>query len=374
MEGGRSRTGKLRPPRYGLLAYVAEAIEQRPRRRRLPRAGVDHLRPAARGRRRWPPSRAGRRRRARGWRGSPATPARSVAAARHRHVRFAEPISLREALADEPRAAAGAAEGGVRGLRRDQPGHPGHGDGAGHPRPAGGARPRADARAGARRCSVRCCELPGASAGCRGAADALAHRGRACGGVLGALASSGSSRSTRAARSRCTRSSAASTSWPPSTATARSTTSSTARSPSWCCCAEPDGPLGRRRCGPARPAEVRVLLPRPRRPTARRSPPSWRRLGAGWDDAPTAAAVLAGAAFLIAHRVLRSFVDAQLVVAERLAARDPRTPVVEKEFLDECAARRAADAAAGTAARAGVALARAVRQRAEARRQPRPRR
>src|SRR5262249_51473584 len=26
MEGGRSRTGKLRPPRYGLLAYVADAI------------------------------------------------------------------------------------------------------------------------------------------------------------------------------------------------------------------------------------------------------------------------------------------------------------------------------------------------------------
>src|SRR6516162_4744185 len=26
MEGGRSRTGKLRPPRYGLLAYVAEAV------------------------------------------------------------------------------------------------------------------------------------------------------------------------------------------------------------------------------------------------------------------------------------------------------------------------------------------------------------
>ena len=48
--------------------------------------------------------------------------------------------------------------------------------------------------------------------------------------------------------------------------------------------------------------------------------------------------MLAGAAFLIAHRVLRSFVDAQLVVAVRLAARDPRTPVVEKEFLDECAA------------------------------------
>ncbi|MCO1653528.1 glycerol-3-phosphate 1-O-acyltransferase [Pseudonocardia humida] len=60
------------------------------------------------------------------------------------------------------------------------------------------------------------------------------------------------------------------------------------------------------------------------------------RLGAGW-DAPDGSAALAGAEFLIAHRVLRSFLDSQLVVAERLAARDPRTPVVEKEFLDECA-------------------------------------
>jgi len=61
------------------------------------------------------------------------------------------------------------------------------------------------------------------------------------------------------------------------------------------------------------------------------------RMDAGWDT-PDGPAVLAGAAFLIAHRVLRSFVDAQLVVALRLAARNPRTPVVEKEFLDECAA------------------------------------
>jgi glycerol-3-phosphate O-acyltransferase len=60
------------------------------------------------------------------------------------------------------------------------------------------------------------------------------------------------------------------------------------------------------------------------------------RLGAGWDT-PDGAAALAGAEFLMANRVLRSFVDAQLVVAERLAARSPRTPVVEKEFLDECA-------------------------------------
>src|SRR5260370_8844554 len=28
MEGGRSRTGKLRPPRYGLLTYLAEAVER----------------------------------------------------------------------------------------------------------------------------------------------------------------------------------------------------------------------------------------------------------------------------------------------------------------------------------------------------------
>ena len=43
--------------------------------------------------------------------------------------------------------------------------------------------------------------------------------------------------------------------------------------------------------------------------------------------------VLCRAPLLLAHRVLRSFVDAQLVVAERLAARDPRTPVVESEFF-----------------------------------------
>ena len=39
---------------------------------------------------------------------------------------------------------------------------------------------------------------------------------------------------------------------------------------------------------------------------------------------------------LVAHRVLRSFLDAQLVVAERLCARNARRPVVEQEFLDEC--------------------------------------
>lgn len=30
IEGGRSRTGKLRPPRYGLLRYVADAVADSP--------------------------------------------------------------------------------------------------------------------------------------------------------------------------------------------------------------------------------------------------------------------------------------------------------------------------------------------------------
>jgi glycerol-3-phosphate O-acyltransferase len=59
------------------------------------------------------------------------------------------------------------------------------------------------------------------------------------------------------------------------------------------------------------------------------------RLDPEWETAD-GRDVLCRAPLLVAHRVLRSFVDAQLVVAERLAARDPRTPVVEADFLDEC--------------------------------------
>lgn len=59
------------------------------------------------------------------------------------------------------------------------------------------------------------------------------------------------------------------------------------------------------------------------------------QLDPGWETAD-GRDVLCRAPLLVAHRVLRSFVDAQLVVAERLAARDPRTPVVEAEFMDEC--------------------------------------
>ncbi|WP_409330415.1 glycerol-3-phosphate 1-O-acyltransferase [Trujillonella humicola] len=59
------------------------------------------------------------------------------------------------------------------------------------------------------------------------------------------------------------------------------------------------------------------------------------RLDPGWETAD-GREVLCRAPLLLAHRVLRSFVDAQLVVAERLAARDPRTPVVQADFLAEC--------------------------------------
>ena len=48
----------------------------------------------------------------------------------------------------------------------------------------------------------------------------------------------------------------------------------------------------------------------------------------------------------MAHRVLRSFLDAYAVVAERLAARDPREPVEKDAFLDECRPSGASAAAA----------------------------
>lgn len=59
------------------------------------------------------------------------------------------------------------------------------------------------------------------------------------------------------------------------------------------------------------------------------------RLDPDWETAD-GREVLCRAPLLLAHRVLRSFVDAQLVVAERLAARDLSTPLVEADFLAEC--------------------------------------
>ncbi|MEO9221461.1 MAG: glycerol-3-phosphate 1-O-acyltransferase, partial [Mycobacteriaceae bacterium] len=65
-----------------------------------------------------------------------------------------------------------------------------------------------------------------------------------------------------------------------------------------------------------------------------------RQMSPEWESLATtvhsARELLAGAGFLMAHRVLRSFVDAQLVVAERLAAHDPRQPIDTKAFFTEC--------------------------------------
>jgi glycerol-3-phosphate O-acyltransferase len=60
------------------------------------------------------------------------------------------------------------------------------------------------------------------------------------------------------------------------------------------------------------------------------------RLDAAWETVPDGRVVLERSELLVASRVLRSFIDAQLVVGERLAARPPDRPVTESEFLDEC--------------------------------------
>ncbi|MFC9438926.1 glycerol-3-phosphate 1-O-acyltransferase [Nocardia sp. NPDC057030] len=49
-------------------------------------------------------------------------------------------------------------------------------------------------------------------------------------------------------------------------------------------------------------------------------------------------AKLTGSGFMMAHRVLRSFFDAQLVVAERLADRDPEVELDRKQFIADCVA------------------------------------
>ena len=56
-------------------------------------------------------------------------------------------------------------------------------------------------------------------------------------------------------------------------------------------------------------------------------------LSPGASDAKEA---LSGSGVLMAHRVLRSFLDAQLVVADRLAATDPTVPVDRSALLDDC--------------------------------------
>jgi glycerol-3-phosphate O-acyltransferase len=63
--------------------------------------------------------------------------------------------------------------------------------------------------------------------------------------------------------------------------------------------------------------------------------PDWTEIGR--PVARTKEILLAGS-FLCAHRVLRSFVDAQWLLAERLAAWEAARPVVEAELFDDCSA------------------------------------
>jgi glycerol-3-phosphate O-acyltransferase len=63
--------------------------------------------------------------------------------------------------------------------------------------------------------------------------------------------------------------------------------------------------------------------------------PDWRSYDG---DIARTRKLLRQSRFLCAHRVLRSFVDAQWVVAERLAEHDPDTPVDQDALLDRCAA------------------------------------
>jgi glycerol-3-phosphate O-acyltransferase len=61
--------------------------------------------------------------------------------------------------------------------------------------------------------------------------------------------------------------------------------------------------------------------------------PDWRE---HVDTVDAATAVLEGAGTLVAHRALRSFFDAQLVVARRLVAREPRQAIERDAFIKEC--------------------------------------
>jgi len=61
--------------------------------------------------------------------------------------------------------------------------------------------------------------------------------------------------------------------------------------------------------------------------------PDWRDHVA---DTDAARVMLRATGTLTAHRALRTFFDAQLVVARRLAERDPRDPVERDTFLQEC--------------------------------------
>ena len=252
MEGGRSRTGKLRPPRHGLLRYVADAVE----RGRVDDVFLvpvsityDQLREVSgmaaeqRG--------AAKRGEGLSWlasyaRGQMTTPLGTV------HVGFAEPLSLAAAL----QAGADPADPDARRLALQKVAFQ-VAVGINSVTPAMATALVTLALLGVRDRALTLGQVTRVlepllayltERGLPHSGESLSTpRGRPA-GPGGAGRSRRWSPCTRAVRSRSTRSSAASTSSPPSTATAPSTTSWTGRSPSWCCCATPPT-AGTRRCG-----------------------------------------------------------------------------------------------------------------------------
>ena len=257
IEGGRTRTGKLRPPAFGIMRYVADAVERGRRGRRPDRARLDRLRPAARG---LDDDLGGQGRE---------EAARGPALALQVRARAEQPPRsglrrLRRAdLAGraDGRAAGGRVRGAVR-HRADrprvvpphQPGHPGDGDRHrqhGHPRRGPGAV--AGAGAGDGRADRG---LPRASAAGGSPARSTSRSARRCGARCRSSSARGCSCPTTAAPRPCGGSRPTSTWSRRSTATPRSTSSSTARSASWRCWPPPratratSAPLPRpRRCG-----------------------------------------------------------------------------------------------------------------------------
>ena len=138
---------------------------------------------------------------------------------------------------------------------------------------------------------------------------------------------------------RCTPSTAASTWSPRSTATTPSTGSSTAPSSSSRCCGprkqESDNP---ELTGWTEAKRIRDLLKFefffPDRDTFEAELRDELALISPGSSDPAAA--LRGSGVLMAHRVLRSFLDAQLVVADRLAAVGAGRPIEKGALLDEC--------------------------------------
>ena len=320
-----------------------------------------------------------------GWPTTSAPSARNVGAAR---VRFGEPFSLREALAEAGRGPRPAGEGRVPDLRRHQPRH------------AGDARPRwSRSRCWASR--DRALTLDQVARLTAPLLDYL-ERPRACPGRGRRAAASrprmreGARRPGRRRRGERLRRAAPSRSGrsPPGghhvAAFYRNGAHAPLRQPGdrRARAAQRRGRRHRRAtpleagwqrgAAPARPAEVRVLLLRQARASAEeldgRARASRRRLGrAARTPRRHGARLLAGAAG--AGRPPRAALASSTPSSSSPSCsptRDPREAIERDAFLERVPRRRPPDAAAGPRPRRRVGLARAVRARAAAGRQPRP--